>query len=274
MEISLGEISNLSKKLRLNILKMAKAGGGNASHFGGALSSVDFLAVLFKYFFNYSENKNKKFIKDQFILSKGHACMAFYSILREFNIITEEDLLSFEQDNSPLMGHPIKNYEKGINFSTGSLGMGLPLGIGISIANKIKKNNFKTYVVIGDGECNEGSIWEGAMLAYSRKLNNLIVILDNNKYQQTGSTDTILKNTNFIQKWQSFGWDVAECDGHNYQEIFNCLKFESESKPYIIIANTIKGKGFKFSENNNEWHHKILTKKLYDEAIKNLDAHE
>ena len=99
------------------------------------------------------------------------------------------------------------------------------------------------------------------MLAYSRKLNNLIVILDNNKYQQTGSTDTILKNTNFIQKWQSFGWDVAECDGHNYQEIFNCLKFESESKPYIIIANTIKGKGFKFSENNNDWHHKILTSK-------------
>ncbi len=270
MKISLGEISNLSKKLRLNILKMAKAGGSNASHFGGALSSVDFLAVLFKYFFNYSENKNKKFIKDQFILSKGHACMAFYSILREFNIITEEDLLSFEQDNSPLMGHPIKNYEKGINFSTGSLGMGLPLGIGTSIANKIKKNNFKTYVVIGDGECNEGSIWEGAMLAYSRKLNNLIVILDNNKYQQTGSTDTILKNTNFIEKWQSFGWNVAECDGHNYQEIFNCLKFESDSRPYIIIANTIKGKGFKFSENNNDWHHKILTSKQYDEAVEEL----
>ena len=125
-------------------------------------------------------------------------------------------------------------------------------------------------MVIGDGECNEGSIWEGAMLAYSYKLDNLIVILDNNKYQQTGSTDTILKNTNFIQKWLSFGWDVAECDGHNYQEIYNCLKFESVAKPYIIIANTIKGKGFKFSENNNDWHHKILTSKQYDEALEKL----
>tara|TARA_B000000557_G_C20696849_1_gene409839 strand:+ start:65 stop:883 length:819 start_codon:yes stop_codon:yes gene_type:complete len=271
MNISLDEINNFSKKLRLNILKMAKAGGSKSSHFGGALSSVDFLAVLFKYFFDYSENQNKKFTNDQFILSKGHACMVFYSILKELNIITEDDLNSFEQDNSYLMGHPIKNYEKGINFSTGSLGMGLSLGIGICIANKIKKNKFKTYVVIGDGECNEGSIWEGAMLAYSHKLDNLVVILDHNKFQQTGSTENILKNNNFKEKWLSFGWEVAECDGHNYEEIYNCLKFKSVAKPYIIIAHTIKGKGFKFSENNNDWHHKILTSNQYDEALQELN---
>jgi transketolase len=271
MSLNIEEINKFSKKLRLNILKMAKAGGSKSSHFGGALSSIDFLAVLFKYFFEYSEKTNKKFSKDQFILSKGHGCMAYYSILRELNLVTEEDLLDFEQDNSVLMGHPIKNLEKGINFSTGSLGMGLSLGLGICIANKIKCNDFKTFVVIGDGECNEGSIWEAAMLASSKKLNNLVVILDHNKFQQTGSTDLILQNDNLDEKWKSFGWETTTCDGHNYNEIYDCFKLKSTEKPIMIIANTIKGKGFSFSQNNNDWHHKILTSSLYDQAVKELN---
>lgn len=264
-------LSYISNKHRLNILKLAKAGGANSSHFGGALSSVDILSVLFENFFIYDQNENKKFIKDQFILSKGHACLALYSVLKELKIIEEVEFESFEKDGSFLAGHPVKNYEKGINYSTGSLGMGISLAVGIAIYNKLKENNFITYVLMGDGECNEGSVWESAMLASAKNLNNLVVIIDNNKFQQTGSNLDILDTGDLKKKWESFNWQVIKCDGHNYFELYDAFNSKKGEKPLLILANTIKGKGFSFSENNNDWHHKILTSSQYEEAIKELE---
>ena len=151
--------------------------------------------------------------------------------------------------------------------------MGLSLGIGVAIAAKKKKKNYNVFVLIGDGECNEGSIWEGAMSAAHLKLDNLTAIIDKNNLQQTGTNDEIMSSKNLGNKWKSFNWEVIEIDGHNIDEIINAFKHKSD-KPKLILANTLKGKGFKFSENNNDWHHKIMTKKQYDEALLELDTKE
>ena len=159
---------------------------------------------------------------------------------------------------------------KGIEFSNGSLGMGLSLAIGVAIAGKKNKKNYKVFVLIGDGECNEGSIWEAAMSAAHFKLNNLTAIIDNNNLQQTGSNEEIMSTNNLSEKWKSFNWDVKEIDGHNVEHILNSLKSTSE-RPKLIMAKTIKGKGFNFSENNNDWHHKIMSKTQYEEALLELE---
>ena len=165
------------------------------------------------------------------------------------------------------------NKFKGNEFSNGSLGLGLSLGIGSAIALKKKQKSNKVYVLIGDGECNEGSVWEAALLAPNLKLNNLTCIIDKNNFQQTGSNKEILDIDDLASKWRSFNWHVVEVSGHEINELIEAFKVVTD-KPKLIVAKTIKGKGLVFAENNNEWHHKILTKKLYDEAIKNLDAHE
>jgi len=259
-----------SKNLRKNILNMSLSAGAASSHFGGALSCIDIIAVLFNNIMNYNKNNFKDISRDRFILSKGHACMSLYSVLRELDIISQEEMLSFEKSNSFLLGHPVKNLDKGIELSTGSLGMGLSISMGLALGLKKNKMNSKVYVIIGDGECNEGSIWEVALSAPKFKLDNLCVILDRNNFQQTGSGKEILDLYPLNEKWKSFNWDVIEINGHNFNEIFNSIT-KSSSKPKIIIANTVKGKGFSFSENNNDWHHKILTKNQYEEAMKELD---
>jgi transketolase len=263
-------VFEFAKNLRKNILKMSLSAGAASSHFGGALSCVDIVAVLFKNIINFNKKNYKDLSRDRFILSKGHACMALYSVLKEIELISEEELLTFEQSNSFLLGHPVKNIEKGIELSTGSLGMGLSISMGIALGFKKKKINSNVYVIIGDGECNEGSIWEVAMSAPKFNLDNLCVILDRNNFQQTGSGNEILNLNPLSEKWKSFNWDVLEINGHNYQDIFNSLSKQSE-KPKIIIANTIKGKGFSFSENNNDWHHKVLTKNQYEDALNELE---
>jgi transketolase len=247
-----------AKNLRKNILKMSLSAGSASSHFGGALSCIDIVAVLFQNVINFNQNNYKELSRDRFVLSKGHACMSLYSVLKEIGIIFEEEMLRFEKSDSFLLGHPIKNLEKGIELSTGSLG--------------IKKNKVdsKVYVIIGDGECNEGSIWEVALSAPKFNLNNLCVILDRNNFQQTGLGKDILDLNPLQDKWKSFNWDVLEIDGHNYTDIYNSL-IKPSDKPKIIIANTIKGKGFSFSENDNSWHHRVLTNNQYQEALIELE---
>ncbi len=262
-------IKKLSKKLRKNILFMAKAGGSHAAHIGGALSIVDVLSTLFSNYFVIKKNSEDR---DRFILSKGHACLVLYAILYEKQFINESDLETFEQSGSDLLGHPVKNKKIGIDFSTGSLGMGLSLATGVAISLKKKNIRRNVYVVLGDGECNEGSVWESAMLIPNLNLKNIIAIIDNNNFQQTGSLDEILKNRNLGEKWRSFGWSVYEIDGHNINEIIDCLnKIVKSEKPILVIAKTIKGKGVSLFENNNNWHHSILTQKLYDESIKEIN---
>jgi transketolase len=252
----------ISKELKKKILQMAFEGGSSSAHIGGALSITDVMAVLIG-----NEQFTKK--KDQLILSKGHSCLAYYAVLMQIGKISEELISAFEKDGSPLMGHPIKNLALNINFSTGSLGMGLSLGVGSCIANKKLNNNINTIVILGDGECNEGSVWEAAMSASHYNLDNLVAVVDNNGFQQTGSTNFILKNENLFEKFKSFNWDVAEIDGHNFDEIEKVLNVNSK-KPKAIIAKTIKGKGVSFIENNNSWHHKILSKINLENALKEL----
>jgi len=221
---------------------------------------------------NYNAKNPEWEDRDRFILSKGHGVLGFYTALHEIGLISKDDLMTFEKTNSYLLGHPVMNRKKGIEFSNGSLGMGLSVGIGVALAAKKKKKNYKVYVLIGDGECNEGSVWEAAMAAPNFKLDNIISIIDRNNLQQTGTNKEIMSVGNITEKWKSFGWDVIELDGHNIEELYNAFKKERNStKPLAIIANTIKGKGFSFSENNNDWHHKVMTKSQYDMALKELD---
>ena len=264
-------IKSFSKNLRLKILEMAYEAGSNSSHFGGALSIVEIISTLFSYQMKIDKNNPEWEDRDRFILSKGHACLAYYAALSEVGYIKTSDLKTFEKDGSKLSGHPVKNNKLGIEFSTGSLGIGLSIGIGLALAAKRKKKNNSTYVIIGDGECNEGSIWEGALAAPNFKLDNLFVIVDKNNHQQTGSTNEIMKTENLKDKWLSFGWNVQELNGHNINDLLNFFnKTKKDGVPNLIVANTIKGKGFSFSENNNSWHHAVMTKTIYEQGKKEL----
>jgi len=261
----------LCKRIRKSILDTSLAAGASSSHFGGSLSTVEILATLYDKILKYKVSDPLWDDRDRFILSKGHACLGYYSILCEKGFFKKSDLNLFEKNNSFLLGHPVINKKYGIEFSNGSLGMGLSLGVGVSLAAIKKKKNYKTFVLIGDGECNEGSVWEAAMSASHFKLNNLTAILDNNTLQQTGTNNEIMSTGNLKDKWSSFNWHTIEVDGHNTSDLLKAFSIET-NKPKLILAKTVKGKGFKFSENNNDWHHKILTKNQYDLAIKELDA--
>ena len=264
------KIKKFSVELRKNILEMAYSAGAGSSHFGGALSIVEIVSTLFSYKMRINKDPNWD-DRDRFILSKGHACLAYYAALCEVGYITKEELKTFEKDDSNLLGHPVINKKLGIDFSNGSLGMGLSLGIGVSISLKKKNKNNSVFVVLGDGECNEGSVWEAAMAASNFKLDNLYAIIDKNNFQQTGSNQDIMNTDSLKDKWSSFGWDTVSLNGHDIEELYEYFNTSQDlKKPRAIIANTIKGKGFSFSENNNDWHHAVLTKSLYEKGLKEL----
>jgi transketolase len=264
-------IKNFALQVRKNILEMAVSAGSASAHFGGALSIVEIVSTLFAYQMKIDKKNPNWEKRDRFILSKGHACLAYYAALCEVGYISREELKTFEKNDTNLLGHPVINRNLGIDFSNGSLGMGLSLGIGVAISSKKKKKNFNVYVIIGDGECNEGSIWEAAIAAPNFKLDNLYVIIDKNNFQQTGSNKEIMNVENLKDKWSSFGWYTVELDGHNIKGLHNFFKESKNVKrPKAIIANTVKGKGFSFSENNNNWHHSILSKSFHEKALKEL----
>ena len=270
-EKNIQNIKNFSIELKKNILEMAFSAGASSSHFGGALSIVEIVSILFSYKMKLKKDDPNWEDRDRFILSKGHACLAYYAALCEIGFISKDELKTFEKDDSNLLGHPVINKKLGIDFSNGSLGMGLSLGIGVAISLKKKNKKNNVYVILGDGECNEGSVWEASMAASNFNLDNLYAIIDKNNFQQTGSNKDIMDTSDLSKKWSSFGWDTVELDGHNIEELYNYFNREQESKkPKAIIANTIKGKGFTFSENNNDWHHAVLSKSLYEKAIEEL----
>ena len=270
-KININKIIEFKKNLTKNILEMALSAGANSSHFGGALSVADIISTLFSYKMKFEENNPKWEDRDRFILSKGHACLAYYAALCEIGFIKKDDLKTFEKNDSDLLGHPVRNVELGIEFSNGSLGMGLSLGIGVALSLKKKNKANNVFVIMGDGECNEGSVWEALMAAPNFNLGNLNLIIDKNNFQQTGDNKSIMDLGSLKNKIESFGWNTTEIDGHNINEIYNYFKnIDNNNKPNALIANTIKGKGFSFSENNNTWHHSILTKELYDKALSEI----
>ena len=269
--MSLKKFEEFAKNIRKNIIFTAYKAGSKSAHIGGALSSADIIAVLYSGVMKIKKTRDLDDNRDRFILSKGHACLALYSALVEKKILKKKDLETFDSDGSKLLGHPIINKLSGIEFSTGSLGMGLSLGVGISIAAKKKKKKYRTFVILGDGECNEGSVWEAVMSASHFQLDNLTIIVDRNRLQQTGKSDDIMKLSNLKNKFKSFGCDTYEIDGHDIKKIYSCLKKKNKkNEPKVIIAKTIKGKGFKLFENNNTWHHSVITKSIYQDIIRDL----
>ena len=266
------KIEAMAKRMRKKVLDMALAAGASSSHFGGGLSIVDITATLYGVIMKLDPKNPKWENRDRFILSKGHGVLGYYTALSEIGYISEKDLKTFEKDGTYLFGHPVMNRSKGIEFSNGSLGMGLSLGIGVALAGKRKNIDYKVYVLMGDGECNEGSVWEAAMAGPHYKLDNLVAILDKNNLQQTGTNSEIMSVGNLASKWKSFGWQVIEIDGHNVPEIYETfLSVKNQNGPVAIVANTVKGKGFSFAENNNAWHHAPLSSSQYEAALEELN---
>ena len=251
------EVLKMSRNLATNIRiqSLAMVHRAKASHIGSALSISDIVAVLYNSVmkFDVTDQKNKN--RDRFILSKGHACVAIYSALAEIGFISKENLLTYGADYSWLMSH-ISHKVNGVEFSTGALGHGLPFGVGKAIASKVKKEEWRTFVLLSDGEMDEGANWEALMFAAHHKLSNLTAIIDYNKLQSLGSVANTLGLEPLADKLKAFGCCVHEIDGHDHLEIYKALSFQDMTKPTVIIANTIKGKGVSFMENRVEWHYK------------------
>jgi len=248
----------IQKEIRKSILRVSSS--SKTSHVGSALSCVDIIMVLYKYFIK----KN-----NIFILSKGHACLAYYCVLEKFGFISSKILKSYGKNNSILMSH-VSHKVPGVEFSTGSLGHGLPFATGRALAEKIDKTNNNIYVLISDGELNEGTTWESLLFASFHNLDNLFVVIDYNKIQSLDLTENILKLEPLNKKFKSFNCNVLNIDGHSIEQIYRSLSKKNKNKPCIIIANTIKGKGVSYMENKIEWHYKYPDKNKLKLAIKEL----
>ena len=252
-----------ARQIRKNIIEVGYHSSVSA-HYGGSLSCVDMLAYIFSVM-----NKESDTNRDRFILSKGHCALGLYATLYEYGFINKEELFSFDANDGAFPTHCVKNVEKGIELSSGSLAMGLSFAIGQAIALKAKKINNKIYVLVGNGEANEGAFWEAVMFAGCNKINNLILILDDNKMQLDGDSKMVLPITQWKNKFKAFEWNAVEIDGNNMQEIVKAFN-ENEKYPLAIISNTIKGKGVSFMENVAQWHHNKLGENEYNLAIKEL----
>lgn len=260
-----------AKKIRLDALKLTYGMGNVGAHIGGALSLAEIMSVLYSKVLNVTPKNLLLEDRDRLIFSKGHGTLALYPAMKCAGIITDEELLTYKKNETFLYAHPSMNQERGIEFSSGSLGQGLSLGVGCCLGLK-RKNNFlsKVYVILGDGECNEGSVWEAAQSAVHFGCNQLVVIVDNNGLQYDGRTDDIMNNCAIVEKWKSFGWNAKEVDGHNVEQLLLALG-EKTDKPLVVIANTIKGKGVSFMENNPLWHNHNLSEEQYEQAIKEVE---
>lgn len=261
----LSELENTAKKIRKHILHMTLY--SKSSHIGAALSIVEILVIL--YFRILKINPSKEDLKcDKFILSKAHSSAALYSVLAEKNFFPKSYLDKYYVNDGILPGHLDRFSVPGIEFSAGSLGHGFSAAVGMAIGLKSDPSR-NVYTIIGDGECNEGSIWEGAMLASHLLLNNLTAILDYNKIQSFGRTNDVINQEPIGKRWESFGWEAIEVNGHDFKELLNAFKIKT-TKPKIIIAHTVKGKGISFMEDKLEWHYKSPNQEQYEIALKEL----
>lgn len=261
-----------SKYIRRQVIEMTYATGKTGAHLGGSLSIVELLAGAYAGNIRFKADDPDWEGRDRVILSKGHAAMALYPALAVAGIIDESELETFKKDGSRLGGHPSLNGLPGIEFASGSLGQGLSLGVGTCLALKRKGNSdSRAFVFLGDGECDEGSVWEAAASAGHYNLNNLVAVVDMNAIQYDGYTNEVMDMSPFEKKWIDFGWDVISIDGHNIEQILDAYDHKSD-KPLAVLAHTVKGKGVSFMENNWKYHNASLPKELYDQAIEELEA--
>ena len=273
MEDRIKALKEHAKHMRVLSLEMANRSGGSA-HLGGGLSLIEALAVLYGSVMNTSDRSLSYEKQDKFILSKGHGVLGFYAALAEFGIIEESLLNSFMADGSDLIAHPVMKPELGLEASSGSLGQGISMAVGLALAAKKKGYSYQTYVLCGNGECNEGSVWEACMSAVSYGLDNFTLFIDNNHMQSDGfSKDVMNVSDRYADMLRALGFQVAEIDGNDIEAVYNAYKEPHIiGKPKAIVGNTVKGKGVSFMENNNDWHHNRLTKDQLDAALGELEG--
>jgi transketolase len=262
-------INLLLQELRRDIIRMAAHSG----HVGVALSCVDIVAALYTGVLNCTPATVSHPERDRFILSKGHGCMALYAVLAHCGFIDRKLLESYGQNGSVLAEHPLAGKVSGVECATGSLGHGLAIGAGMAQGLKLQGITARVVVLLGDGECNEGSVWEAAALARAANLDNLVAVVDGNGLQACGKYDDISPGNMLADSWKSFGWDVIEADGHNYQELVHVLGQSSGNGiPRVVLCNTIKGKGIDFMERDLEWHYRPVNSEDRDKAFRRLSG--
>lgn len=260
-----------SLEYRKTVLEIIYNSG--AGHTGGSLSCVDILNVLYNNFLEITPKNFATKNRNRYIQSKGHSVEALYTVLCDQGFFTREELNTLNNFNSHFIGHPTKKVS-GIEHNTGALGHGLSVAVGLAIAQKLNKENFKIYTLLGDGELSEGSVWEACSTAHKYKLDNLVVIVDRNKLQITGKTEDVNPIEPLNEKFLSFGFNVKEIDGNNIEELISALEevpFKTNI-PNVIIANTVKGSGVSFIENQISWHHKVPSKEEFEKANLELES--
>lgn len=270
----MSDMNEICRSMRIDCLRMAVAAGGSGMHFGGSLSMIEIAAALYLKKMQVKEGYFTNPNRDRVIISKGHGVPAVYAALHQAGILSDEQLDSFKTDDTVLYGHPCINAEIGMEFSTGSLGQGLSQGVGTAIGLRHKGNlSSRVYVILGDGECDEGSVWEAAMSASKYNLSNLTAIVDRNRLQYDGATDDVMPLDSLSGKWKSFGWNTVEIDGHDMEQCYPAFAAVYD-RPTVILANTVKGKGISFMENDFAWHHKQMTKKQLKQAREELGIYD
>ncbi|HAZ08386.1 MAG TPA: transketolase [Elusimicrobia bacterium] len=270
MPIATADLKALARDMRVDVIRMIEAAG--SGHPGGSLSVIDLLAVLYWKFLKHDPKNPDWPDRDRLILSKGHACPALYTVMAYRGYFPKERLMTLRKLGSPLQGHPDRLRLPGIEFSSGSLGQGLSVGLGMTISAKMDKAPWKTYVVLGDGELQEGQCWEALMAAPKFKLDNLVAIVDHNNGQIDGPVDWVMGIEPLEDKLRSFNWDVRSVDGHDLAAIEDAFARTQEcaDKPHAIVAKTIKGKGVSFMENDIAWHGSAPKKDDADKAVEDI----
>jgi transketolase len=250
-------VDDIARLLRARIIETSHQ--AEAPHLGSCLSCVDILVALYWNILSIDPKNSYHPDRDRFILSKGHGAPALFQVLALKSFFDVSLLDTFGQDGSLFGEHPLAHGVPGVEAATGSLGHGLPIGVGFALASRLKKMKNRIYVLMSDGECNEGSVWEAALFAAAQKLANLVIIIDFNKWQATGRSEEVMALNPLLDKWVSFGWNAVEIDGHNISQLTDTLRKKStmDDKPFAVIAHTVKGKGVSFMEDDNNWHYRI-----------------
>lgn len=266
------ELEGLARNIRKNIIEQTYC--AKSGHPGGSLSIADILAYLYKIEMNIDPQNPDKEDRDRLILSKGHTSPALYGVLAEMGYFDKSELKLFRKPNAMLQGHPDMKGINGVDMSSGSLGQGLSVGAGICLGAKMDKKDFRTYVILGDGEIQEGQIWEALMFSSHNKLDNLVVILDNNNLQIDGTLEEVVSPYPLVEKFVAFGFNVVQIDGHNFTDIENAIECakNTKNKPTLILAKTIKGKGVSFMEHSVSWHGTAPNEEQYNNAMNELNG--
>ena len=270
IQYGLDSLTSTAQTLRHRIIKTSHESG--TPHLGSCLSCVDLLVFFYWQLVSIDPKNPTDPARDRFILSKGHAAPALFQVLAERGFFKRSALEGYGENGSLFGEHPpTPNALPGIEAATGSLGHGLPMGLGMALASRISGTPYSVYAVLSDGECNEGSNWEAALLASAQKVSNLTIAIDYNKWQATGRSDEVLGLSPLADKWRAFGWCVTEIDGHDFQDMTDAVaKNRDDPRPKAIIANTVKGRGVSFMEDDNNWHYRIPTAEEVDLAAKQL----